>query len=65
MIARRRIIPRDEVAPAMRHEPAIDPRNRCHHKIALDGTEYRCGRQHVDGVHDAFVQHHDGGSVRW
>jgi hypothetical protein len=66
--AARRIIPRDELFPFMRVEPH-DPDDplavRCHATIEIDGTVYRCGRGHVDGIHDAFVQHHDGGAVRW
>lgn len=65
MTERRRIIPRDEVMPTMRHARALTSRDRCRARIELDGEVYRCGRAHVDGIHDAFEEHSDGGSVRW
>ena len=64
MIARR-IIPRDQLWPSMRHQPAVDRRSVCRQTIVLDGTEYHCQRAHVDGIHDAFMVHGDGGVVRW
>lgn len=67
MIAARRIIARAELFPSMRREQVRDQRKQCHATIELDGSTYRCGRdrEHVDGIHDAFVEHGDGGSVRW
>jgi hypothetical protein len=61
----RRIIPRDQITGSMVHERALDRRQQCHHTLELDGTVYRCGRAHVDGIHDAFREHGDGGAVRW
>jgi hypothetical protein len=65
MLGAPRIIPRTELWPSMRHEPAADPRLECSATIKLQGRRYRCGRQHVDGIHDAFTEHGDGGAVRW
>jgi len=65
--AARRIIPRDELMPAMRREP-VDPdfpQRRCRHTIELDGYTYRCGRADHEGIHDAFASHVDQGAVRW
>jgi hypothetical protein len=72
----RRIVPRIELFPAMHRAPAsADARARgrqCRATIRLDGTEYRCEREIVgtrggfhEGIHDAFVEHGDGGAVRW
>lgn len=63
MIAARRII--TVLWPSMFHERAASERVRCRATITLDRKTYRCGRQHVDGVHDAFDRHADGGEVRW
>ncbi|MCA1833024.1 MAG: hypothetical protein ABR520_11180 [Mycobacteriales bacterium] len=65
MIARRRILARRELGPALQHASATTPGDQCPATIELDGTIYRCGRGHVDGIHDAFREHHDGGAVRW
>ena len=71
MIRDRRIIPRTAIGPALRVTKALDPRHTCTRTITLDGTTYRCGpgvrsfdQQH-DGIHDAFREHGDSGSVRW
>lgn len=64
-MAGRRSIARDELFENMRHPRAADERSRCHHTIVLDGIVYRCGRGHLDGIHDAFATHRDGGEVRW
>ena len=45
--------------------PTYDPRRQCRATINLDGCVYRCGRAHVDGIHDAFLKHADQGWVRW
>lgn len=60
---RRRIIV--DVPPDMRHERASHLSRQCHATITLDRATYRCGRDHVDGIHDAFTKHGDGGEVRW
>ena len=67
MNAARRIIEPDDLPPSMRREraDADRPRERCHGTIELDGMVYRCWREHVDGIHDAFATHRDGGLVRW
>lgn len=65
MNAKPRIIPPDEIFPSMRHLRATRESKRCRQTIDLDGTTYRCGREHVDGIHEAFVEHRDGGAVRW
>jgi hypothetical protein len=72
VIAAPRIIPRDELSgSAIECAPSKDPRRTCDRVIKLHGTRYSClretrttDRQH-DGIHDAFVEHGDGGSVRW
>jgi hypothetical protein len=61
----RRVIPRADLFPSMKHESAPNQFVRCHATIDLDRNTYRCGRQHVDGIHDAFTEHGDGGAVRW
>ena len=65
MDARRRIVPRSEMFATLLHKPTQNPALRCRATIVLDGKKYQCGREHVDGIHDAFVEHHDGGAVRW
>lgn len=78
MIGKPRVIPRDQLWPAMRHERSDPdrPSLRCRASIALNGKVYRCGRGtsgidafvgrgHHEGIHDAFVEHGDGGAVRW
>jgi len=65
MNAARRIIPRDELMPAMRREQADDRQSRCRAIIELDGYTYRCGRADHEGIHDAFASHVDQGAVRW
>lgn len=65
-----RIIPRDQIAGSIRVAQAKPGERTCGRPIRLDGRVYRCGRevsfdrQH-DGIHDAFCEHSDGGSVRW
>jgi hypothetical protein len=54
--------------PSSMHRERADadrPRLRCRNTIELDGMVYRCWREHVDGIHDAFATHDDGGLVRW
>ena len=65
MIGGRRIIAREELFPSMRHRIAPRMISCCEATIVLDGTRYRCLRDHVDGIHDAFREHGDGGAVRW
>lgn len=71
-----RTIPRDELLPSMHRPRATDPRRTCRAAIHLGGIRYSCGREtsgidadrglgHHDGIHDAFAEHGDGGSVRW
>lgn len=72
-----RIIPRDELrGSAIECPRATDPRRTCRASIELGRIEYRCGRETSgidadrglgthDGIHDAFKEHGDGGSVRW
>lgn len=74
-----RIIPRDELRGSRLLVERCDPdrpRHRCRATIELGGTTYRCARQtsgldadrglgHHEGIHDAFAEHGDGGSVRW
>lgn len=70
-----RIIPREQLGPAVRVARATNPRSTCRHTIVLGGTTYRCGREtigidadrglgHHAGIHDAFAEH-GGGAVRW
>lgn len=71
----RRIIPRDQFRGSrLEHERAEHAREQCRHAIRLDGLEYPCRRKVThghgvdrrhDGIHDAFAEHGDGGSVRW
>lgn len=71
MAIARRIVPRDELFPGQRVEPATDPRLRCHRTIQLDALTYRCAREVTgslgfhEGIHDALATHADGGVVRW
>lgn len=65
MDAKPRIIARDELYPSMRHSKAATARKQCRATIELDNAVYRCGREHVDGIHDAFTEHGDGGACRW
>ena len=65
MNARPRIVERTSMPPSMRHERASHPRKQCRAIIELDGQPYRCGREHTDGIHDAFADHYDQGAVRW
>ena len=65
MNARPRIIDRTSMPPLLRHERAPHPRKQCRATIELDNAVYRCGREHVDGIHDAFADHTDEGAVRW
>jgi hypothetical protein len=65
VIGGRRIIARDELYPSMRHPIAALTIRCCSATLVLDRTRYRCLRDHVDGIHDAFREHGDGGAVRW
>lgn len=60
---KRRIV--TDISPGLRAPAAQDPRRRCRSTIVLDGFTYRCGREHHDGIHDAFDRHADEGMVRW
>lgn len=69
MIGAPRIIPRHLAHPVVEMAKVGAP--SCTRTITLDGTTYQCmrsvrahDRQH-DGIHDAFREHGDGGSVRW
>lgn len=53
MIARRRLIPRDEVAPAMRHEPAVNDRARYHQTM----TDKKIDAMADDGRLGALAKH--------
>lgn len=63
MPATRRIVVEAPISSLFR--ATTDPKRQCRKTIRLDGREYRCGRDHVDGIHDAFQRHGDGGLVRW
>lgn len=55
-----------ERSVGFRADRALFEADRCRARITLDGTTYRCGRAHVDGIHDAFATHPgDQGLVRW
>lgn len=63
---KRRILPRDQLLPMMRCEHRLTTDPKCDATIVLDGTTYQCHRPlHIDGIHDAFADHSDGGAVRW
>lgn len=72
MIGTPRIIPRSLIVAGKLGVAMAEPgAPTCGRTIGLDGCTYRCGRsvrsfdrQH-DGIHDAFREHGDGGSVRW
>lgn len=59
------MIARTDIPARMRRERAQVDARRCKRTIKLDGKTYRCGREHVEGIHDAFAEHSDGGAVRW
>lgn len=63
MNGERRIL--GERPPSSAFSAAIDPKRQCGREIMLDGTRYCCLRDHVSGIHDAFIRHTDGGIVRW
>lgn len=56
-----------EVSHGMTHPMVTSEKLQCRATIVLDGKTYRCRRHvaHVDGIHDAFARHADGGAVRW